>query len=431
MSGPPTVGPAPFVQWFYTNEDGTPLAGGLLNTYAAGTLTPQATYNDWTGAAANTNPVVLDASGRANVYLNTAESYHLVLTDALGNVIFDQDNVYAAGSSVGGGSSLVPLYTTTDQSASGTKVFTGVVGIGEGVTSEYAASVLPLVVGSQAAVSSGIQLVGTNRTSIFFGTSETGATSYSGALSYAVSSNTLQLGLAGNPAINISPSGVDIPTAPLTKGGVAVALATDVIPLTRGGTGQTTANAGLNALLPSQTGNADKVLVTDGTNSSWEIAPGSNVFLATPFIVYDPSNTNAGGTVTNPSAVTVPWTTFDCVGNGLPSNTKAVILDCVTYAITAGNGTPFAAAYSGIVVIRNDSTKGLGSVPSVDTYILARNQFTNGNYAGDVCYASQGTFPVRPAAQGLAPIGSFDYRIPAASPGGIRAACIRLIGYIT
>jgi hypothetical protein len=36
-----------------------------------------------------------------------------------------------------------------------------------------------------------------------------------------------------------------------------------------GGTGQTTANAALNALLPSQSSNNNKVLLTDGSNSSW------------------------------------------------------------------------------------------------------------------------------------------------------------------
>lgn len=37
----------------------------------------------------------------------------------------------------------------------------------------------------------------------------------------------------------------------------------------QGGTGQTTANAALNALLPSQTGNINHVFTTDGTNTSW------------------------------------------------------------------------------------------------------------------------------------------------------------------
>ena len=44
---------------------------------------------------------------------------------------------------------------------------------------------------------------------------------------------------------------------------------TGTLPLANGSTGQTTANAALNALLPSQTNNANKVLVTNGTNTSW------------------------------------------------------------------------------------------------------------------------------------------------------------------
>jgi hypothetical protein len=42
-----------------------------------------------------------------------------------------------------------------------------------------------------------------------------------------------------------------------------------VLDILHGGTGQTTANAALNALLPNQTGNANKILETDGTNATW------------------------------------------------------------------------------------------------------------------------------------------------------------------
>lgn len=44
------------------------------------------------------------------------------------------------------------------------------------------------------------------------------------------------------------------------------------VPIANGGTGQATANAGLNALLPSQTGNNTKFLQTDGTNATWQTA---------------------------------------------------------------------------------------------------------------------------------------------------------------
>jgi hypothetical protein len=41
------------------------------------------------------------------------------------------------------------------------------------------------------------------------------------------------------------------------------------IPIANGGTGETTANDAFNALAPSQTGNAGKILGTDGTDAGW------------------------------------------------------------------------------------------------------------------------------------------------------------------
>ncbi len=41
------------------------------------------------------------------------------------------------------------------------------------------------------------------------------------------------------------------------------------VSIANGGTGQTTANNALNALLPTQTGNSGEYLVTDGNNTSW------------------------------------------------------------------------------------------------------------------------------------------------------------------
>lgn len=48
------------------------------------------------------------------------------------------------------------------------------------------------------------------------------------------------------------------------------------IAIANGGTGQTTANAALNALLPSQGGHVGEFLKTDGTNTSWASASGGS-----------------------------------------------------------------------------------------------------------------------------------------------------------
>lgn len=49
------------------------------------------------------------------------------------------------------------------------------------------------------------------------------------------------------------------------------------LPLGNGGTGQITANAALNALLPAQTGHGGEFLQTDGTNTSWAAGGGGAV----------------------------------------------------------------------------------------------------------------------------------------------------------
>jgi len=43
--------------------------------------------------------------------------------------------------------------------------------------------------------------------------------------------------------------------------------------ISQGGTGQFSANAALNALLPSQTGNAGRYLQSDGANTTWVAPP--------------------------------------------------------------------------------------------------------------------------------------------------------------
>lgn len=55
-------------------------SGYKLFCYAAGTTTKQNSYTDSTGNSANTNPIVMDSRGEANVWLDTGLLYKLVLT---------------------------------------------------------------------------------------------------------------------------------------------------------------------------------------------------------------------------------------------------------------------------------------------------------------------------------------------------------------
>lgn len=52
------------------NRNGGPLASGTVYSYSPGTNSPKVTYSDYDLSVENTNPVVLDAAGQANIYVS-------------------------------------------------------------------------------------------------------------------------------------------------------------------------------------------------------------------------------------------------------------------------------------------------------------------------------------------------------------------------
>jgi hypothetical protein len=90
--------------WQFFDNNGIPLAGGLLYTYFAGTSTPLATYTTPTGNIANSNPIVLNSAGRPpnEIWLNSIYGYKFVLTDASNNQIWSADNINGSGNGSSG-----------------------------------------------------------------------------------------------------------------------------------------------------------------------------------------------------------------------------------------------------------------------------------------------------------------------------------------
>jgi len=99
----------------YHDNNGNPLSGGRVYTYAAGTDTPLATYADAAGVTPNANPVVLNARGEALIFWGDAP-YKAVIKDASDVEIYTADNLQApagradlASSATGKGAALVGI----------------------------------------------------------------------------------------------------------------------------------------------------------------------------------------------------------------------------------------------------------------------------------------------------------------------------------
>lgn len=84
----------PRAQFFANN--GRPLIGGRIHTYVAGSSTRARTYKDAAKAQPNTNPIILDGRGEAQIYLAEGVEYKFVVEDSNGALIYTQEPVYGA-----------------------------------------------------------------------------------------------------------------------------------------------------------------------------------------------------------------------------------------------------------------------------------------------------------------------------------------------
>ena len=85
----------------FFNNDGVPLAGGLIYTYAAGTNTPASTYTTGAGTIAHSNPIVLDSAGRiptGEIWLTDGVAYKFVIKDVSLTLIGTYDNIVGINS---------------------------------------------------------------------------------------------------------------------------------------------------------------------------------------------------------------------------------------------------------------------------------------------------------------------------------------------
>lgn len=80
-----------------------PLSGGLVYSYVAGTTTDASTYADSSGTNPNSNPIVLDSSGRprSQIWIEDGTTYDFLIKTPTGTTVVQYDDVTEPASPVG------------------------------------------------------------------------------------------------------------------------------------------------------------------------------------------------------------------------------------------------------------------------------------------------------------------------------------------
>jgi hypothetical protein len=122
----------------FFDNNGLPLNGGLLYSYAAGTSTQTATYTSNSGSIANSNPIVLDSAGRVpnEIWLTQGSTYKFVLQTSAAVQIGSWDNIPGANDQTASNAALTAFENSLAASTG-----SSLVGYNEGATSAVTTTV--------------------------------------------------------------------------------------------------------------------------------------------------------------------------------------------------------------------------------------------------------------------------------------------------
>ena len=110
----------------FFDDNGSPLVGGKLYSYAAGTTTLLATYTTSAGTVANTNPIILNAGGRTSneIWQATGILLKFVLYNSVDELIGTYDGIPSINDPFGINSQLSSIAGTNTITATATPALT-------------------------------------------------------------------------------------------------------------------------------------------------------------------------------------------------------------------------------------------------------------------------------------------------------------------
>lgn len=183
------------------------------------------------------------------------------------------------------------------------------------------------------------------------------------------SAGTVTANLVGNVTGNVSGTAANV------TGTVAIA---------NGGTGATSANAALNALLPSQATNAGKVLQTDGTNAAWAALSTTNWDTAyTDRLKWDGGSSGLNATTGRASLQLGTAATLDVgvAASNVVQLDGSAKLPAVDGSQLTGVVTATTVDAAGAVMNGDFSTNGIMLRTGAGTYSILTDSSTNWNTA--------------------------------------------------
>jgi hypothetical protein len=314
------LSPTPKQQIF--GSDGAPLVGGKIYTYLAGTSTPATTYTDFGAGTANTNPIILDSFGQANIWLLSTVSYKFIVRTATDVLLYTVDNIstpldisaLASPPPIGNTTPNTGAFTTLTASGAVTLTGLGAMKLNAGTTAE------------RPTPSNG--MIRYNTSTALFEGYKGGAWQSIGTVTSVDATVPAFLAVTGNPVT--------------TSGTLAIAYSGTALPAANGGTGLTAAGTSGNVLTSTGTAWVSSTNLAVGVGQTWQDMTASRAADVTytnstgkPIMisVYGSSGANRSGILTVGGVLLARTETTGAAGIG---TLVAIVPSGSTYIVSAG-----------------------------------------------------------------------------------------------